>query len=158
MRRGDYFFGGILIFIGILFLLNNFEIIQLDINPAEHWPLVFIIPGVLFELGFFIRRKDAGLLVPGGILLTYGVLFYINVLYGWDWVNQLWPLFPMGVAFGLLQLYVFGGRDRALLIPVGIIGGFSLIALSFTLEILDSGILIGAAFILLGLIFLFRRK
>lgn len=156
MRKGDYFIGLVFIIIGAAFLLNNFGYIS--INIADHWPLALVIPGLLFELGYFVRRQDAGLLVPGGILLTYGAYFYLNVFFGWSWMTQLWPIFPMGVAFGLFQLYLFGGREKALLIPVGILGGFSLVALSFTVDFIDFSLLAGIVLVLLGFIFLFRRK
>ncbi len=158
MRKGDYFIGLVFIIIGAAFLLNNFGYIDININLAQHWPLALVIPGLLFELGYFLRRKDAGLLVPGGILLTYGVYFYFNIFLGWGWMSQLWPVFPLGVAFGLFQLYLFGGREKALLIPVGILGGFSLVALSFTVDFIDFGLVAGVGLVLLGLLFLLRKK
>ncbi len=156
MRKGEYITGIILILIGGVFLLNNFGLIEIDFEIQ--WPLFLLIPGLIFELSFFIRRKDAGLLVPGGILTTYGLLFYANEIYSWDLISDLWPIFPLGVAIGLFQLYLFGGREKALLIPVGIIGGFSLFTLSFTVSFIDFNLMLGIIFILFGLLVMFRRK
>ena len=158
MRKSDYAVGLIFIIIGGVFLLINFGYINITINIADHWPLALIIPGLLFELGYFVKREDPGLLVPGGILLTYGAIFYLNIFHGWNLMSQLWPLFPMGVAIGLFQLYLFDDRDKDLLIAVGIIAGFSLAALSFTVDFLDFGLVAGIVLVLLGAYMVFRRK
>ncbi len=158
MRKSDYFVGLIFIIIGGVFLLSNFGYIDININIADHWPLALIIPGLLFELGYFAKREDPGLLVPGGILLTYGALFYLNIFYGWNLMSQFWPVFPMGVAIGLFQLYLFDDRDKDLLIAVGIIAGFSLVAFSFTVDFLNFGLVAGIALVLLGAYMVFRKK
>jgi len=119
MNRIHYILGILLVGIGILFLLSNFGFIE--ISWKYLWPLFLLVPGIIFEFGFFIYRKDAGLLVPGGILTTYGLLFLANVIYGWQLMEFLWPVFLLGVAIGLFQLYLFGEREKALLIPVGIL-------------------------------------
>lgn len=156
MKKGDYIIGIMFILIGGVFLLNNFDLIEFKIG--NHWPLFLLIPGLIFESSYFLRRKDPGLLVPGGILTTYGLLFYINEIYGWSWMSDLWPIFPLGVAIGLFQLYLFGGKERALLIPVGILGGFSLFSLVITLRFIDFGLVLGGAFILLGIIVLLKKR
>jgi len=69
--------------------------------------LFVLIAGIFFEASYFISCKDAGLLVPGGILITYGLLFLFNVYYGWNLMDNLWLIFPLGVAIGLFQLYLF---------------------------------------------------
>lgn len=156
MKKSNFLVGSIFIILGIAFLLSNMGIIH--INFTQHWPLTVLIPGLLFELGYFIKRKDPGLLVPGGMLTTYGALFYINILYGWHWMGYLWPLFPLGVAIGLFQLYLFSDREPMLLIPVGIIGGFSLVALTFTLSFWNISLVISIILILIGLLIIFRKK
>ena len=126
MNRTGKTLGSIFIIAGILFLLANLDIIDLHFLNigfilSRFWPLLFLIlPGLLFHMGFFAgRNKNPGLLVPGGILLVLGVAFQINMLFGgWD---ILWPVYIFSVAFGLFELYIFGGRDKALLIPVGIL-------------------------------------
>jgi len=156
LKRSNYIWGIILILLGIIFLLANLNI--LDIDFYEFWPLFLLAPGLIFELSYFINRRDPGLLVPGGMFTTYGILFYINIFYGWHWMAYLWPVFPLGVAIGLFQLYLFGGRQGALLIPVGIIGGFSLIALSFTISFIDFNLVMAAILIITGILVVFRKK
>jgi len=52
-------------------------------------------------------------------------------------MEYLWPVFILAPAAGLFQLYLFGPRVKALLIPVGIltgIGCFSLIVEMFKID------------------------
>lgn len=128
--------GGILVALGILFLLKNLGIFNpwkiINIGSlvrltGRFWPLLFmIIPGLLFHSGYFSGgRRNPGLLVPGGILLVLGLAFQFNMLFGgWSFT---WPLYIFSVAFGLFELYIFGSRDRALLIPIGILTALSMV-------------------------------
>ena len=149
MKKINYLFGLFLLFIGALLILANFGVIEIVWDNL--WPLFLLIPGIVFELSYFIYRKDAGLLVPGGILITYGLLFLVNVNYGWHLMDNLWPIFPLGVAIGLFQLYLFGGREKGLLIPVGILGAVSLFFLINNLLYVDFRLLAGILLVLIGI-------
>ncbi|HOQ07430.1 MAG TPA: hypothetical protein PLP87_06430 [Clostridiales bacterium] len=142
MKKSGRLLGGIIIALGILFLMKNlgiFEPVWGVINPGallgRFWPSLFLLlPGLLFHYSFFTgTRKDPGLLVPGGILLVLGLVFQFNMLFGgWD---ITWPLIIFSVAFGLFELYIFGNREKGLLIPIGILGGLSfLFFFSFSLS------------------------
>jgi len=156
MKKIKYLFGLFLLFIGVLLILANFGFIEIAWDNL--WPLFLLIPGIFFELSYFISRKDAGLLVPGGILITYGLLFLINVIYGWHLMDNLWPIFPLGVAVGLFQLYLFGGRDRGLLIPVGILGAVSLFFLVNNLLFVDFRLIAGIVLVLAGIWVIFNKS
>lgn len=153
--------GIILIIIGVLVLLNR--IFNLNfITMSNFWPLFVLIPGLFFEAGYFVTRRDPGLLVPGGILTTIGLLFFFEVSTGWQFAADTWPIYPLAVAIGLFQLYLFGYRQKGLLIPVFILGGISLIA--FTIIIMggmflwfNGNIIVAALFILAGIIILFNN-
>jgi len=133
-KKSNIIIGTVFVIIGAVFLLKNlnildfyFNIFDLGFYIARLWPALFlIIPGLLFHLSFFSgKNRDPGLLVPGGILLVLGITFQINMLYGgWD---ILWPAYILSVAVGLFELYMFGQRDKGLLIPIGILGGLSVI-------------------------------
>jgi len=155
MKKINYVFGFLLLCIGIVLILSNFGIIEIVWDNL--WPLFLLIPGILFELSYFIYRKDAGLLVPGGILITYGLLFLVNVIYGWSLMEYLWPIFPLGVAIGLFQLYLFGGREKGLLIPVGILGAVSLFFLINNLLFVDFRLLAGILLVLIGISIIFKK-
>ena len=155
MKKINYIFGLSLLFIGVLMILANFGVIE--IVWENLWPLFLLIPGIVFELSYFIYRKDAGLLVPGGILITYGLLFSVNVTYGWHLMEDLWPIFPLGVAIGLLQLYIFGVREKGLLIPIGILGAISLFFLVNNLFFIDFGLLAGIMLVVIGIWIIFKK-
>jgi len=156
MKKINYLFGLFLLFIGVLLILANFGVIEIAWDNL--WPLFLLIPGIVFELSYFIYRKDAGLLVPGGILITYGLLFLVNVNYGWHLMDNLWPIFPLGPAIGLFQLYLFGGREKGLLIPVGILGAISLFFLVNNLLFVDFRLIAGIILVLIGIWFIFKKK
>ncbi len=156
MKKINYLFGLFLLFIGVVLILANFGVIEIVWESL--WPLFLLIPGILFELSYFIYRKDAGVLVPGGILITYGLLFLVNVIYGWQLMEDLWPIFPLGVAVGLLQLYLFGVREKGLLIPIGILGAISLFFLVNNLFFIDFGLLVGIVLVVIGIWVIFKIK
>jgi len=155
MKKINYLFGLLLLFIGVLLILANFGVIKIGWDNL--WPLFLLIPGIVFELSYFIYRKDAGLLVPGGILITYGLLFSVNTIYGWHLMENLWPIFPLGVAIGLFQLFLFGGREKGLLIPVGILGVISLFFLINNLLFVDFRLLAGILLMLIGIWVIFKK-
>jgi len=169
MRRGNMIGGAILIAIGILFLLKNMNILNYNVDIfslgflfSHFWALIFLmIPGIIFHLGFFSsERRNAGLLVPGGILLFVGATCQISTLFGlW---NITWPGFIMAVAFGLFELYLFGGRKKGLLIPVCILGGISLIffvplTLGWIFDFASRRLFVPVILVLIGLAMIFGR-
>jgi len=155
MKKINYLFGLLLLCIGVILILANFGVMEIAWDNL--WPLFLLIPGIFFELSYFISRKDAGLLVPGGILITYGLLFLVNVNYGWHLMDNLWPIFPLGVAIGLFQLFLFGGREKGLLIPVGILGAISLFFLINNLLFIDFRLLAGILLVLIGIWIIFKK-
>lgn len=169
-KKSNIVLGAIFIIFGLLLLLGNFGINLIHYGFSgfgrligRFWPSIFLLlPGLAFHYSFFKgRRTDPGLLVPGGILLILGLAFQFNMLFG-GW-GVTWPLYIFSVAFGLFELYWFGNRDKGLLIPVCILGGFSLISLStFTLGSLftigSGNIVVPAALIILGLIVLSKGR
>jgi hypothetical protein len=149
-------FGILVILTGLALLLGNLGLIDIDLSLL--WPLFLIVPGLALEIGYLTGGRDAGVLVPAGMLITYGLVFFANIIWGWHNMAYLWPFFPLGVAIGLFQLYLFGRRETALLIPIGILGGFSALAFSR----LHTGLAIETIFpivlIVIGVLLLFNRK
>jgi hypothetical protein len=132
-NKGTMIIGIVLILIGLAYLLNNlgifqiyFDIFDIGFLFSHFWPLIIIVAGLAFHFSFFTgKTSDAGLLVPGGILLVIGITCQISMLFNvWGY---LWPGFILAVAVGLFELYAFGTKEKALLIPVFILGGLSLI-------------------------------
>ena len=138
-RNGTMIIGLLLILIGVLAILDNFEIFEIyfdifDIGFlfSHFWPMFIIVVGLVFHYTFFTgKSSDAGLLVPGGILLVIGITCQISMLF--DLWGYMWPGFILAVAVGLFELYLFGTREKGLLIPVFILGGLSLIFFTMSL-------------------------
>lgn len=156
-RNSNIVIGAVLITLGTLFLLSNLGYVNFSWNYI--WPLALLVPGVYMHFAFFTGiDKNPGILVPGGILTTYGALFYANVFFGWHLMTDLWPLFLIGIAIGLFELYLFGSHDKGLLVPVGILGGIGGSALFKTYIRFDlKDYLIPAVLIIIGIAIISKR-
>lgn len=148
--------GGILLFSGITSQVS----MMFDLW-GYLWPGFIISVAIgLFELYLFGNR-DAGLLVPVGILSVTGLTCQISALFNaWD---IMWPGFILSVAVGLFALYLFGNREKGLLIPVTILGGLSLIFFStFSLRCLFSfqsrQLFISLVLIIVGIFVIFKNS
>ena len=153
--KSSVLWGILLLFAGCILILANFGIIKIDWDNL--WPLVVLIVGLFFEFSYFINRKDAGLLVPGGILTTYGLLFLYSSIADRGAIGRLWPIYPLGVAVGLFQLYLFGGRDKGLLIPVGILTAVSLFFLINHIFWIDFRLIAGIVLVVIGIAIIFKK-
>lgn len=115
-------FGAALVLLGSFLFLNGG--VQLGVGTifAYFWPSLFVIPlGLFFHWLYFVvtDRKGAGLLIPGGILLTAGFVCQIAMLF--DAWHYMWPGFIAAVAIGLFEFYFFGNRNKWLLVPINIL-------------------------------------
>jgi hypothetical protein len=161
MKRKNYFGGIILIAIGIAAMLSNVFNIHL-FTMSRLWPLFVLVPGLCFEAGYFSRMKEPGLLVPGGILTTIGTLFLFETYTNWSFAEYTWPVYPLAVAIGLFQLYLFGGRKFGLLVPVFILTAVSVIAFATMLlgnifYWVNTSLVIPIVFIVIGVYMLIKN-
>ena len=160
MYKRNYTLGLILILIGVLSILN--KVFDLEIlSIGNLWPLFILIPGLVFEFSYFSSGRNPGLLVPGGILTTIGVLFLFETFSNWNFAGYTWPVYPLAVAIGLFQLYLFGRKEKGLLIPVFILTAvsvfsFASITLSELFYWLDSSMIISVVLILIGILILLK--
>jgi len=120
---GKKWIGLILVIFGGWLLLGSFGLISINVWQFL-WPIIILGIGLGFEYAYFRgSRTSPGLLVPGGVLLVVGVNFLLNVIFGWRLMSITWPLFIIAPAFGLLQLYIFGKREKGVLIASTILCG-----------------------------------
>ncbi|RSK26738.1 hypothetical protein EJF36_07610 [Bacillus sp. HMF5848] len=164
MTKGKSLFGIVLVVLGVIFLLDSSGVVNLGIDIENlnlmtySWPFFLLVPAILFHAGFFLsgmKKSNAGLLVPGGILLTLSLLFFFETFTGWRFSGVTWPIYILAPAVGLFELYIFGGREKGLLIPVGIlssIGVFFLLQNIFIemMEFWPIILVLGGLFLLLG--------
>jgi hypothetical protein len=165
MKRNNSTLGGILVLIGALLLVAKymFNSSFLSLGPDDYWPMIVLVIGVGFELSYFIPLKAPGLLVPGGILTTCGLLFFFETMTNWHFSAYTWPVYILSVAIGLFQLYLYTGKPKGLLIAIGILGGIAaasllIIIFSVFLKIVDISVVIPAILVLGGLFMLFGRN
>jgi len=154
-RRHSLVPGFILIALGILIILHSTGIFRIEWDVI--WTYVIILISVLFWLGFLFDRKDVGVLMPGSVLLTVGLVLNYAARNGWHVMNYLWPFFILAPAFGFYMMFLLGKRDRGLLVPAGIL---TVIGVIFLLQTMDYSvryawaiglIVIGALLLLRGL-------
>lgn len=149
-------FGGALVLLGILFLLNS---VVPALSISKLWPLFLLIP-----VGFFIpaaleKGKDAsGVLIPGTILVSLTAYFLVLNYTSWDLVSQTWPTFILIPALGLFVFWLFNRSQKGILVPVVILTSLSVIFYGTTLK---NNYATAVCFILMGILLLvlsIRRK
>lgn len=156
MRSNRMSLGVIIILLGIFILLGKLGVFTFV--WSVFWPIFILAPGVLFHLFYFSRTMPAGVLIPGGILVTYALMFFYCTTFGWHSMSYLWPGFIFGVAVGLYEYYFFSDdKPRGALIASMIVGAVSIVFFGFTLIRTDAIYVIAAALILLGLFMILRR-
>ncbi|MGN7414963.1 hypothetical protein [Paenibacillus sp. SAF-068] len=152
----------VLILLGVYLILNQGGSLGPGTIFATFWPTLFVIPlGLFFHwLYFSMIGRGVGLLVPGGLLLTVGIVCQIAMLFN-NW-GTMWPGFILAVAVGLFELYWFGGRNKWLLIPINILTVISLLffavmsigtmlsSLSFIQPFVAIMLIMGGAWIMVG--------
>jgi len=111
--------GIVLIILGLIFLLHNLDIIWV----SEWWPIILILIGVLFFMGWVRDRQQTGMLLPAGIFLVIGAQFLF--------IHASWPIYILAPAVGFWLMYLLGERDPGLLIPAFIL---TIVALVFWLD------------------------
>lgn len=161
MKIKNSLWGVLLIAFGSLLMLNNFYDLGI-FTMQKLWPLFILFLGAAFEVEYYATKKNSGLLVPGGILTTIGLLFLFETFSGFKFAAYTWPTYPLAVAIGLFQLYLATDRQKGLLVPVFILGGVSLI--SFSIMFLNnfypwvnSSVAFPAILILIGIYILVRN-
>jgi hypothetical protein len=107
---------------------------------------------------FRSKKQNAGLLVPGGILFVLSILFMFEEMTGWYFSGFTWPIYLFAVAFGLFELWLFGGHKFGLLIPIFILSGLGSVFL--VQAVLPMNILSfwPAILIVVGLFLIFSRS
>lgn len=159
--------GFILIAAGGLFLADQ---ILPDLNLMEKfWPLLIVLLGVTLFLGMLVARKrGAGLAIPGAVITSLGILFFIQNLFDlWETWAYAWALIisAVGVGMFIMNFYfkrltlrrVAGlilGIGLLLFVVFGIL--FELVFFSGRLDT-ASGLFLGTGLVLFGLFILFSR-
>jgi hypothetical protein len=103
--KGSVFPGTILFLLGLFYLLKYHDIIYGSMFRL--WPIFPAIVGVAFIVLFIVKPAEWGLLIPGGILLFFAIIF---LAYNYDLfeidpgyiIGHYWPLILIAVGAKLL--------------------------------------------------------
>lgn len=163
MKRNSVVWGGALVVLGILLLYDNAFNVNL-FSMARLWPIFLLGLGLVFEISYFAShsRNNPGLLVPGGILTTLGLVFFFQTYTDWYFMKYSWPFFILAVAIGLFQLYLFSGRPKPLLIPIFILStvsvvSFSILVLNGFMSFINFSLFAPIVLIIIGIVILFGK-
>jgi hypothetical protein len=157
--------GPVLILLGAFMFLQGETRFNTGTLFTYFWPSFFVIPvGIFFHWLYFsvLQRRGVGVLVPGGILFTAGIVCQISMLF--DSWHIMWPGFLLAAAVGLLELYWFGGRNKWLLIPINILSVLSILFFSiFSIgsvlgSLSGSNPIIALILIAAGVLLMFMKK
>lgn len=118
------------------------------------WPLLLIWFGLSSGSS---RRADGGSPMASGVLITYGIMFMLCEVLGWQLMQYIWPGFLLGPALGLYKSYRITGsraqRSEARIL-LGIGSGLMLCML-FPLKYMIALLMIGGGIAIF--ISIFRR-
>lgn len=145
--KKDMKLGMLIIIAGIVILLGKLGVF--GFLGRSLWPLVILIAGILLQALYFNRRGQSILLISGGILTVWGLLFTICNIWGWGLMSHLWPVLILGVAIGLYEYYLFENPRSSVALWVSLIIG--LLALAFILfSLMKTGVIYLLAIILIA--------
>ncbi|ALS27326.1 hypothetical protein ABEV74_16680 [Paenibacillus cisolokensis] len=105
MVKNKYSAGIFILLAGIVILLGKLGVFSFI--GSVFWPLFILVPGILLHVLFFGRLLPAVVLIPGGMLCVYALLFLFCTVSGWDNMKYVWPFFILGLAVGLYEFYLF---------------------------------------------------
>ena len=147
----SYFFGIVLILIGLFFLFKDY--LSIDFSVAMLWPLFMLIPiiPILSELVSNFK-KNSGAVIPLTILTFLMCYFLWLNYYGWENSQYTWPNYILAPGLGLLFYSIFS-KEKSVIIPAFILIGISAI---FYATISNSVVFAAAIFIILGGILLLQ--
>jgi hypothetical protein len=103
--------GTLLLLLGLFFLLM--EVGVLEDSMEDLWPLILIILGVSFVMAFLFQPREWGHLIPGGILIVIGLLFFLwNYRFiSWRTMDNIFHWWP--VILVILGVWLLSGRKRS---------------------------------------------
>lgn len=154
---GQKLIGVLCILFGIIFFIARY-FGWMDFLIANAWVLIFWVFGFAFEIAYFMSEdKKAGYLIPGGVFLTIGSVFTFCALFGYQWMEVIWPFFIFAPAAGFIQVLLFSG-NKNFIIPTLIlscVSGFFLIMNLGKIEILNT--IFPFALVVIGVILLLTQ-
>lgn len=156
MSRNNYSIGIVLIGIAVILLIGKLGVFHF--LGYMLWPVFVLVLGLLFHFLYFNRVLPAGVLVPGGILTTYSLMFFFCNIFGWGAMGYLWPGFIFGIAVGLYELYMFDQQSDRGVLTASLILGIIAAALFAMMIVVQVGIYLLAVLLVLAGVYMIYGK
>ncbi|MDF2658480.1 MAG: hypothetical protein K0Q94_1271 [Paenibacillus sp.] len=132
MSNNRYSVGLIIVAVGIVLLLGKLGVF--GFFWEVFWPIFILAPGLLFHALYFSRVLPSGVLIPGGILTTISIIFFLCTIISWELIAYLWPAFILAPAVGLYEFYLFDKRSpRGVLLAAAILAVIAGLLFSMTI-------------------------
>jgi len=121
------FWGLVLIFGGVLLLLDTFGIFK---GGTLFWMIVLAIVGLLFISVYITNRIHWWALIPGIIFLTLAITMGLSTyLPGFRQANLDGPVLLGGIALSFLLVYLVERANWWAIIPTGVMATLAIVAL-----------------------------
>lgn len=103
---GTIFWAVFCLITGAFFLLRNYSIIPY-LYVDEYWPVFLIAFGLAFIVKFIVHPEDWGALIPGTLLLFYGLKCLLSNFEEFYWqhdlyIDDLWPMIIIVIGIGMV--------------------------------------------------------
>lgn len=105
MAGNRYSIGLIIVAVGVVLLLGKVGVF--GFIWELFWPVLILAPGLLLHVLYFNRVLPSAVVIPGGILVTASILFFLCTIFGWGLMGYIWPGFIFAVAVGLYEFHLF---------------------------------------------------
>ncbi|MFQ5602895.1 MAG: LiaI-LiaF-like domain-containing protein [bacterium] len=97
----------VLLVLGLFFFCRNFDVFSFDYyfyDFRDIWPIFLIAFGLGFIVLFFVKSEDWGVVIPGSILLFFGVIFLLRSarLFYWHDFVDYWPLILIAIGASII--------------------------------------------------------
>ncbi|MFQ6114727.1 MAG: LiaI-LiaF-like domain-containing protein [bacterium] len=105
--KGAAFPATVLLVLGLFFFFRNFAYFSVDYyfyDFEEYWPIFLIAFGLGFIVLYFFKPEDWGVLIPGGVLLFFGALFFLRSagIFYWRDFADFWPLILIAIGISIV--------------------------------------------------------
>jgi hypothetical protein len=119
--------GGALILFGILFLLNNFNI--LDISISAVFAGIFVLAGLIFLIVFLMDHEQWWALIPGFVLMGVGATILVGEYITFRGVDVTGAVMLIFIALPFWIIFILKRDFWWALFPAGVLTSIALMTL-----------------------------
>ncbi|MGE4283403.1 MAG: hypothetical protein AB7G87_06735 [Clostridia bacterium] len=162
VRRNNHPFIGIVLIVFSIFLLFYDGKVGTSAWRQVMWiiPIMLLGSGMAFHIFYFMKPyKNRGMLIPGGMLITYSIVAFICISSkDWGLAAAFWPLLPLGIIIGFTEYSLSCQHRNNIFIPLLVIGGVGIVFLCINLEIFKKVSIIPVLLFIIGVILIIRNN